>query len=124
MPEDNKAKHERGSFYDRLQNIIESISQNDLIIILGDFNAHINNEVIPGVKQRFNENTLNDNGELLINLYSPLEQYMSSQTTEVYEKYKRIRKDTKSLVKQAKDKHWEIFSKRMQSDFYGLQKQI
>ena len=37
---------------------------------------------------------------------------MSSQTAEAYEEYKRIRKDTKSLVKQAKDKHWEIFSKK------------
>ena len=49
---------------------------------------------------------------------------MSSQTAEAYEEYKRIRKDTESLVKQAQDKHWEIFSKRMGSDFYGLQKQI
>ena len=70
-PEDNKAKEERDSFYEKLQNIIESIPQNDSIIILGDFNARIGNEVIPGVTQRFNENALNDNGELPINLCSP-----------------------------------------------------
>ena len=44
-PEDNKAKEERDSFYEKLQNIIESIPQNDSIIILGDFNARIGNEV-------------------------------------------------------------------------------
>ncbi|XP_057671201.1 craniofacial development protein 2-like [Diorhabda carinulata] len=69
-PEDNKPKQERESFYEQLQNITESLPQNESIIILGDFNARIGNEVIPGVKQRFNENILNDNGELLMNLCS------------------------------------------------------
>ena len=38
------------------------------MVILGDFNARIGNEVVPGVKQKFNENVLNDNGELMINM--------------------------------------------------------
>ena len=37
---------------------------------------------------------------------------MSSQTAEAYEEYKS--KDTKLLVKQAKDKLWKIFCKRME----------
>ena len=46
-------------------------------------------------------------------------QYVSSKTAEAYEEYKRIRKDTKLLVKQIKDERCEIFSRRMESDFYG-----
>lgn len=37
------------------------------MILLGDFNARIGNEVVPGIIQKFTENTLNDNGELIIN---------------------------------------------------------
>lgn len=38
------------------------------MIILGDSNARMGNSAIPGVEQRFNKNTLNDNGQLMINL--------------------------------------------------------
>lgn len=38
------------------------------MIIFGDFNARIGNEIVPGIKQRFNETVLNDNGELMITL--------------------------------------------------------
>lgn len=67
-PEDNKPKQERESFYDQLQNTIESLPNDQQSIILGDFNARIGNQIIPGIKQRFNENVLNDNGELMIDL--------------------------------------------------------
>ncbi|XP_030754777.1 craniofacial development protein 2-like [Sitophilus oryzae] len=68
-PEDNKPKQERKSFYNQLQNTIQSLpSDQQKILILGDFNARIGNQIIPGIKQRFNENVLNDNGELMIDL--------------------------------------------------------
>ena len=38
------------------------------MIMLGDFNARIGNDVLRGVKQRFNEDVLNYNGELLVNV--------------------------------------------------------
>jgi len=34
---------------------------------MGDMNARVGNMPIPGVKQRFNETEINDNGDLLIN---------------------------------------------------------
>ena len=36
------------------------------IIIMGDLNARIGNEPIPGIKQRFNKDIWNDNGGLLV----------------------------------------------------------
>lgn len=50
--------------------------------------------------------------------------YMSTQVTEDHQEYKRVRNTTNNLVRQIKNRHWEIFSKRMDNDFYGLQKQI
>lgn len=37
-------------------------------MILGDFNARNSNEVLGGIKNRFNEDTINDNEEQLIHL--------------------------------------------------------
>lgn len=50
--------------------------------------------------------------------------HKSLRSQESLENYKKIRNETKSLVKQLKNQHWEMFSRRMESDFYGLQKQI
>lgn len=69
-PEDNKPRHERERFYEELQDTIESLAPDDMLLVLGDFNARIGTDIIPGVKQRFNEDILNDNGELMINLCS------------------------------------------------------
>ncbi|XP_044749781.1 uncharacterized protein LOC123310378 [Coccinella septempunctata] len=67
-PEDNKMKQVREEFYDQSQGVVESIPQRKPVIMLGDFNARIGNEVLPGIKQRFNEDVLNYNGELLVNM--------------------------------------------------------
>lgn len=40
------------------------------------------------------------------------------------EQYKKVRNETTALVRQIKNNNWEAFSKRMEKDFYGLQKQI
>ncbi|XP_056647239.1 craniofacial development protein 2-like [Diorhabda sublineata] len=45
---------------------MDNIPKQDEIMILGDFNGRIGNEVISGIKNRFNEETLNSNGEQLI----------------------------------------------------------
>ncbi|XP_045480919.1 uncharacterized protein LOC123685307 [Harmonia axyridis] len=50
--------------------------------------------------------------------------YRAQRTPESYEQYKTIRNETNSLIRSAKNSHWEKFSKRMESDFYGLQKQM
>lgn len=55
-------KQERKSFYGQLHDVMQSLSHDQPMIILGDFNARIESSEIPGVKQIFNENILNDNG--------------------------------------------------------------
>lgn len=72
-PESCKAKHEREQFYEELQDILEKIPSHETLIVLGDFNARIGNKAIPGVMQRFNEDRLNDSGEMLINLCAQTE---------------------------------------------------
>lgn len=69
-PENCKPEEERTSFYETLQKTIDAIPQNETVILLGDFNARVGNTIIPGVKQKFNENITNENGELLIDFCS------------------------------------------------------
>lgn len=59
-PERNKTKQEREYFYDQLQNSIDSIPSDQHMIILGDFNDHIDKEIVPRIRQKFNENIIND----------------------------------------------------------------
>ncbi|XP_056639351.1 craniofacial development protein 2-like [Diorhabda sublineata] len=65
-PDTSKSQEETDSFYDELQITMDKIPKQDEIMILGDFNGRIGNEVISGIKNRFNEKTLNSNGEQLI----------------------------------------------------------
>lgn len=51
-------------------------------------------------------------------------QYLTLRTPKSYIEYKRMRNETTSLVRQIKNEHWVNFSKRMENDCYGLQKQI
>ncbi|KAK9881036.1 hypothetical protein WA026_014379 [Henosepilachna vigintioctopunctata] len=69
-PENCKPKREREQFFENLQNTLDKIPSDELVIVMGDFNARIGNTVIPGVKQRFHEDQINDNGELMVNLCS------------------------------------------------------
>lgn len=68
-PEDCKTNEEKEQFYKELQKTINSFQNKDPVIILGDFNARIGNNIIPGTKQRFNEDVSKwtlDSGDRLI----------------------------------------------------------
>ncbi|XP_044755383.1 craniofacial development protein 2-like [Coccinella septempunctata] len=65
-PDKGKPIAERENFYQQLQETLDKISNIDKVIILGDLNARIGQEVIPNIKQKFNESIINENGELLI----------------------------------------------------------
>ncbi|XP_043499919.1 uncharacterized protein LOC122522697 [Polistes fuscatus] len=244
-PDENKAKQKREDFYKELERIIESLPPKERVVILGDFNARIGHQPIPGIMQRFNEQTLNENGKLMIdfcslngfritntffnfkeqhkytfsntqgqrstidyiltNSYIPSSEilhvrilnsadvgsdhsllladnrdeensillklktnikiaaiealgtkkckkrgvvknkipwfceeikeqckkkkqaylkYLTTRTAEYYNAYKNIRNETGTLVRRMKDIHWEKFSKQLEKDFYGLQKQM
>jgi exonuclease III len=59
----------REEFYEDLQNVITQIPKDALLIMMGDMNARIGNMLVPGVKQRFNESEMNENGDLLIHFF-------------------------------------------------------
>ena len=65
-PEDCKPKVEKDTFYDLLQQSLGKNPPNERVLILGDLNARIGNDVINGVKQRFNEETYNDDCTMLV----------------------------------------------------------
>lgn len=67
-PDIGKPTEERENFFSSLQEMVKSIPEPNRIFIMGDPNSRI------GITryqewQRFNEETLNENDELLINLY-------------------------------------------------------
>ncbi|XP_055384192.1 uncharacterized protein LOC129613898 [Condylostylus longicornis] len=64
-PDISKTKTEKDAFYTELQKVIDKIPPRDEIILLGDFNARVGNDAVRGIKQRFNESEMNDNGERL-----------------------------------------------------------
>lgn len=65
-PDMNKPREERELFYEHLQQALDTIPRGDKLLILGDFNARIGNDFIPGIKQQYNENVRNENGTLMI----------------------------------------------------------
>ncbi|XP_045466615.1 craniofacial development protein 2-like [Harmonia axyridis] len=65
-PDINKPKAERSCFFEELQEVLDSLPKKSKVFIIGDLNSRIGNTIIPGVMQRFNEDVLNDNGEMLI----------------------------------------------------------
>lgn len=69
-PDISKPKEQREEFYEDLQNVVAQIPKDALLIMMGDMNARIGNMPVPGIKQRFNESEINENGDLLINFCS------------------------------------------------------
>ena len=66
----SKPTAETENFYQQLQNVVDNINAKHKIIVLGDLNARIGNDVIPGIKQKNNEEIINENGEALIDFCS------------------------------------------------------
>lgn len=65
-PENCKPEDVRNKFYEKLQETVDTIPKSEITILLGDFNARVGNSIIAGIKQKYNEHTTNENGELLI----------------------------------------------------------
>lgn len=69
-PDIIKSQKKKEDFYDLMQAYIDNIPKKDETVILGDFNAGIGNKVINGIKNRLNEDILNDNGDMMISFCS------------------------------------------------------
>ncbi|XP_057671207.1 craniofacial development protein 2-like [Diorhabda carinulata] len=67
-PDVRKPKEEREAFFDALQATLDKITSKDKVFIMGDFNSRIGNTVIPGIMHSFNEDAVNDNGDILIDV--------------------------------------------------------
>lgn len=65
-PDINKTKEDRENFYEKLEDTLNKIPPNEKTFVMGDFNARIGNTAVPGVMQRFNEDVINGNGEMLL----------------------------------------------------------
>lgn len=61
----NPEKKEK--FCDNLQNVLDLITPEAVVIVMGYLNASVASTVIPGIKKRFQENQINDYGELIVN---------------------------------------------------------
>lgn len=58
--------HIRDNIFDDLQDAIDEVGNEEIIVVLGDFNRRVGNDIILGVTQKFNEQRKNNNGEQLI----------------------------------------------------------
>ncbi|KAI4488638.1 hypothetical protein M0802_011454 [Mischocyttarus mexicanus] len=67
-PDASKPLEDYKSFCQQLQDEIDSIPIKEKIIIMGDMNARVGNDDIEGVKERFNENVINEHGEIMTGL--------------------------------------------------------
>ncbi|KAI4474450.1 hypothetical protein M0802_015597 [Mischocyttarus mexicanus] len=67
-PDASKPLKDYKSFCQQLQDEIDVIPIKEKILIMGDMNAMIGNDVIEGVKERFNEDVTNDRGEIMTEL--------------------------------------------------------
>lgn len=65
-PQTGRPKQERNTFYKDLQGLLDTIPWKNSVVIMGDFNGHVGNAAIPGIKQRFNDAAMNESSEDLI----------------------------------------------------------
>ena len=65
VPSTNAEEDEVEQFYEALQELLELISKKDILFIIGDWNAKVGNQVIPGVTGKFGLGAQNEAGQRL-----------------------------------------------------------
>ena len=61
----NAEEAEVERFYEDLQDLLELTPQNDALFIIGNWNAKVGSQVIPGVTGKFRQGVQNEAGEKL-----------------------------------------------------------
>lgn len=89
-PDISKPREEREKFFSSLTEMVKSTRRQNKLFVMGDLNSRIGNNEIPGVMQRFNEDTLNENGELLIYLCMDQELRINNTFFQHKEQHKTI----------------------------------
>lgn len=72
-PDITKRLEEGEQFFDTLQKMLKTLPNNDNIFIMSDFNPRVGNHIIPGVMERFNEEVIDGNGNMLFDFCSHFE---------------------------------------------------
>ena len=62
-PTSNPEEAEAERFYEDLQDLLELTPQNDVLCIIGDWNAKVGSQEIPGVRGRFGLGVQNEAGQ-------------------------------------------------------------
>ena len=65
VPTTNAKEAEVEQFYDDLQDLLELTSQKDVLFIIGDWNAKVGSQEIPGVTGKFGLGVQNEAGQRL-----------------------------------------------------------
>ena len=65
-PNSNAEEAETERFYEHLQDLLELTPQNDVLFIIGDWNAKVGSQEIHGVTGKFGLGVLNEAGQMLI----------------------------------------------------------
>ena len=65
----NAEEAEVGHFYEDLQDLLELTSSKDVLFIIGDWNAKLGTQEIPGVTDTFGLGVQNDAGQSLTEFY-------------------------------------------------------
>ena len=63
IPTTNVEEAEIEQFYEDLQDLLESTPQKDVIFIIGDWNAKVGSQKIPGVTDKFGLGVQNEQGK-------------------------------------------------------------
>ena len=72
-PGSEKDKDERESFWNNLSECVERLGRNSYVVVLGDLNARVGDEVVEGVVGRYGVEGKNVSGEILVNMCSEQE---------------------------------------------------
>lgn len=59
-------RREREQLFDKLQEIVDRLPNNNKVFLMGDFNLKICNDIIPGIMPKFNEEIIKENGNMLL----------------------------------------------------------
>ena len=66
LPTSNTEEAEEERFYEDLQDLLELTSKNDVLVIIGDWNAKLGSQETPGVTGKFGLEVRNEAGQRLI----------------------------------------------------------
>lgn len=57
-------------FYDTVQSEVDQIPKEEKVLLLGELKARIGQEIMDGIKQKFNEELINRSGEILMEFFA------------------------------------------------------